>query len=362
VLSKSFSLDLIVVTLAFMLAPAILFADSSSTKERTVTKLAEGVYEIRHPDAPDGFPQSNTTVIIGERSVLVVDSCLLPSTARQDIAQIRQWTDKPVTFLLNTHWHFDHTLGNATYAAAFSNIQIIAQRETRKTIADFNPGAVTRYPERRERFKKYLETGKGFDGKPLSEADRKDYEESLAGLDGVLAEFKDAHQLPPNVSFDKELNIDLGGREVQLRFLGRGNTAGDAVVYLPQEKILLTGDLVDHPVPYFFGGFPVDQVKTLEALQQFDATIIVPGHGDVMHDFGYVRQELAMLQTVNRAIMAAINDGKNQEDDAVQAARAAIDVDGMKSQFVGTNSEDRLFFEQTFVGLLKASFYQQKAR
>ena len=59
-------------------------------------------------------------MIIGERAVLVVDSCcLLPSTARQDIEQIKQWTNKPVTYLVNTHWHFDHTMGNASYATAF---------------------------------------------------------------------------------------------------------------------------------------------------------------------------------------------------------------------------------------------------
>src|SRR4051812_41333359 len=73
--------------LFLLLVPA--FADSYVTHERTVTKLAEGVYEIRHPDAPDGFPQGNTTVIIGGRGVLVVDSCFFPASAREDIAQIR---------------------------------------------------------------------------------------------------------------------------------------------------------------------------------------------------------------------------------------------------------------------------------
>src|ERR671917_937494 len=67
-------------------------ADSVNTKERTVTQVAEGVYVIRHPDAPDGFPQGNTTVVVGDHEVLVVDSCYLPSNAREDIAQIRKWT------------------------------------------------------------------------------------------------------------------------------------------------------------------------------------------------------------------------------------------------------------------------------
>src|SRR5438132_1363160 len=77
-----------------------------------VTKLAEGVYAIEHKDVPGGFESGNTTVIIGERQVFVVDSCFLPSAARKDIAQIREWTDKPVSFVLNTHFHNDHNLGN----------------------------------------------------------------------------------------------------------------------------------------------------------------------------------------------------------------------------------------------------------
>ncbi|HYO92299.1 MAG TPA: MBL fold metallo-hydrolase, partial [Pyrinomonadaceae bacterium] len=91
-----------------VLSASQMFADSVVTRTRTVTRLAEGIYVIRHPDAPDTFPQGNTTVIIGEREVLVVDSCYLPSSAREDIAQIRQWTTKPVRYLLNTHWHYDH--------------------------------------------------------------------------------------------------------------------------------------------------------------------------------------------------------------------------------------------------------------
>src|SRR5882672_4298662 len=97
--------NILVTAVIVLLAQFVAFADSAETKERTVTKLAEGVYEIRHPDAPDTFPQGDTLVVIGEKTVLVVDSCLLPSSTRQDIEQIRKWTDKPVTYLVNTHWH-----------------------------------------------------------------------------------------------------------------------------------------------------------------------------------------------------------------------------------------------------------------
>jgi len=345
-----------------MLSSTVLsVADSTETKERKITKLADGVYEIRHPDAPDTFPQGNTTVIIGERSVLVVDSCLLPSTARQDIDQIRNWTDKPVTYLVNTHWHFDHTLGNATYAAAFPAIQIIAQAATQKTIADFNPGAVIRYPSRGERFKKVLDSGKNPDGTPLTDADRADYQRSLDGLGPVVAEFKNAVQLVPNVSFDRELNIDLGHRRVEIKHMGRGNTAGDTIVYLPKEKILVTGDLLDHPVPYMFGGFPVDFVNTLGLLLELDAPTIVPGHGDVLHDKSYMQQTKELMQAVNTEVEKEINDGKTLEE-VQEALPKSFDVKGWREKFAGTNQNDAGFFDQSFAGLIKASYNQIKAR
>ena len=127
-----------------LLASASLYAQT----DRKVTQLAAGVYEIQHQDAGDGFASGNTTVIIGDRQVFVVDSCFLPSAARQDIAQIRQWTDKPVAFVLNTHFHNDHNLGNRAYMDAFPALTIIAHAETKKDMDLFGPGPKSPSEER----------------------------------------------------------------------------------------------------------------------------------------------------------------------------------------------------------------------
>jgi glyoxylase-like metal-dependent hydrolase (beta-lactamase superfamily II) len=344
-----------------LLAASAMWADTTATKTRTVTRLGDGIYEIRHPDAPDTFPQSNTTVIIGDRSVLVVDSGLLPSTAREDIAQIRQWTGRPVTYLLNTHWHFDHTLGNASYAEAFPGIQIVSTRPTQKTVADYNPGVVARYPSRAERFKKILESGKNPDGRLLSEGDRKDYERSLAGLAPVVAEFKNAVQLPPNVVFDRELSIDLGNRPVEIRFLGRGNTAGDAIAYLPKEKILITGDLLVHPVPYLFGGFPVDHARTLRAMAELEAQTIVPGHGEILRDKSYLFQVVDLLEAVNAAMEREVNLSRTLEE-VQDSFPKTFDVKTWRAKFAGDSVENGEFFDSTFDGLIKASYTQINTR
>ncbi|HUD71010.1 MAG TPA: MBL fold metallo-hydrolase [Dongiaceae bacterium] len=340
---------------------APLGAAATRNKERTVVDLAEGVHVIRHPDAPDGFPQGNTLVVIGSRSVLVVDSCLLPSSARQDIEQIRRWTAKPVTFLVNTHWHFDHTLGNRTYAEAFPGLQIVAHAATRKVIADNNPGAMARYPARTERFRTILASGKNPDGTVITDGDRKDYEEAITGNAVVVKEFNTTTQTTPTIGFRDRLDIDLGGRAAEIRWLGLGNTAGDAVVYLPAEGILATGDLVVHPVPYLFGGFPVEFVATLRSLVGLGAKVIVPGHGVIQRDASYAALLIDLMETVNREVEKEINDGKTLEE-AQATVGGAVDVDGWRRRFAGEDKDDGDFFTSTFNALVKASYNQIKMR
>src|SRR5215468_6721866 len=139
---------------------------------RKVTKLADGIYAIEHPGhRQDGLFSGNTTVIIGARQVFVVDSAYLPSVTREDIAQIRQWTNKPVTFVLNTHFHNDHNLGNSLYVDAFPAVTIIAHSETKKSMDLFGPGSANREERTDIRLQKFLDDGKGPDGKPLSAED-----------------------------------------------------------------------------------------------------------------------------------------------------------------------------------------------
>src|SRR5262249_14502909 len=144
------------------------------------TKLADGVYAIEHADARVGFMSGNTTVIIGQRQVLVVDSGFLPSVAKEDIAQIRQWTDRPVAFLLNTHLHNDHNLGNEEYMNAFPLLTIIAHVETKKSMDMFGPGSASRERRGNEFMQEMLKTKK-VEGRDLAADEETE-------LKGIIAE------------------------------------------------------------------------------------------------------------------------------------------------------------------------------
>jgi cyclase len=335
--------------------------DSSKTLARSFEKIAEGVYTIRHKDAPDTFPQGNTTVIIGDREVLVVDSCYLPSAAREDIAQIKQWTNKSVRYLVNTHWHFDHTMGNGTYWEAFPGLAIIAHAETAKQIAGYNPGWFERFPKRGERLKAILEAGKDNNGKVLTEGDKKEYAEAIAGIAPVQEEFKTVVDRSPTLSFDSEMRIDLGNREVQIKHLGRGNTAGDAIVYLPKEKIIITGDLVVHPVPYMFGGYPSEFAKTLRRMDQFGYEIMVPGHGELLRaekGRNYTRLLIDLLETVtDRVSMEThrLGSGAANLPAVRESVQKNLDVKMWRQKFAGGVKAEEDAFDTTFAALITAA-------
>jgi len=331
---------------AIIFAAGVAGADSSVTTQRSVTKVAEGIYSIRHADAPDTNPQGNTTVIIGDRAVLVVDSGYLPSSATEDIAQIRRWTDRPVRYLLNTHWHPDHQRGNSVYADAFPDLTIVAHEQTAKLMASYDAANRARYPRLLQKMKETLQQ------KPDAELQK-----TVDGRTRVLAELERSRLQLPTLTFESELDLDLGNRSVEIRHTGVGDTRGDAWVWLPKEQVLVTGDVLVAPVPYFFAGYPEGLARTLRRLLELDAKAIVPGHGDVMHDTSYLRAVVEMIETivgqVNAAIVRIGSLSARLED-----VRPQIDVAEYRRRFAGDDPHNQEYFDESIEGLIKDAFYQ----
>jgi cyclase len=356
--------SLLLSMLVLSMAAGTVLADAVHTKERTVTQLAPGVYEIRHKDAPSGFPNGNTTVIIGDREVLVVDSCYLPSEARADIAQIRQWTDKPVRYLVNTHWHNDHVVGNSAYAEAFPSLTIIAHMETANMMKGFIAKSIERYPRATDAMKRSLESGIDKDGRPLTDAEKKDITNQLPGRALVAAELKNLVVHMPSLTFERELDLNLGNREVQMKYLGHGNTAGDAVVFLPKERLLITGDIVVHPVPYLCSGFPSEWAETLQRMIDLAPQTIVPGHGEVLHDTGYLIQVKQLLTTVvthvRKVFFVQGNDGGFE--DLQKSVRQTFDFEALRRQFDSGDKDNFAQSDAIPTCLVRTAYYEVAIR
>ena len=340
-----FAIALLVWSLLLAALSTAAGVDSLFVEERKVTELAPGVYTIRHADPFPGWVNGNTTVIIGEREVLVVDSCQFSYVAQEDIAQIRQWTSKPVRWLVNTHWHQDHNADNVQYAREFPGLAIVSHPATREMIETTSPyfksEVVSQAGTLREKLTKRLESGKTDDGQPLSEEKRKQAQQRLEQVERIVASLKDFELVLPTVTFERELRIDLGNREVRVMHLGRGNTAGDVVIYLPKEKILMSGDLLVSPVPFTFDGYPVEWIETLEKIDRLDADVIVPGHGEVMRDKTYLHLVMEMMKSV----VAQVHEKLRQDHDVpLDKVKKAVDLQPFVERFSGGDKNTAEFF------------------
>ena len=339
-------------------------ADSIFSKERVVTNLAEGVYTIRHIDPYPGWVHGNTTVIIGEREVFVVDSTQLFSSALEDIAQIRKWTEKPVRYVLNTHWHQDHNAGNKVYMDEFPGITIIAHLETKAMMDATSPGLSANMLKNgvslRAQLQKQLESGKLEDGTPLTDAQRLDATEKLAQAQQIIEQARKFVYQPPTLTFDRELNIDIGNREVQVKHLGRGNTGGDAIVYLPKEKILVTGDLLVRPVPFAFDGYPSEWIQTLQAMDLLDATIIVPGHGEVLHDKVFLHNVIDLMKSIVAQVREQL---RRNEDATLEEVQKAVDIKPFVAGLVGDDPRAARFLAYSMgSSFVEFAYHEAKQR
>jgi cyclase len=343
----------------FFLSISPLLAEPN---ERRVTKLADGVYAIEHKDLNDGNPSGNTTVIIGEREVFVVDSCSRPSSAAEDIAQIRQWTGKPVGYLLNTHFHNDHNNGNKTYLDAFPSLAIIAQEETKKDMDLIQPGNVERQPGEIAAMILTFKQGKDQSGRTLSEDEKKQVQELLPGLEQAEAEFKTLVYQSPTLTFTDKVDLDLGHREVQVMHLGRGNTSGDAIVYLPQEKIIVAGDLLVEPIPYTYDGYPAEWVHTLHRMGELDATSIGPGHGQIMHGKAYLYLVADLLQSAVDQVRARIRQTGFPGAHTLDEVKGSVNLTPFRQKFAGDDKDLQAQFDDMTRQLVKITFSEAAQR
>ena len=249
------------------------------------TEVGPDVYVLRYP-----VLDVNVSLIVGGEVAVVVDTLSTVDQATELASAVRAVTPLPLA-IVNTHHHFDHCFGNATIAALSPGASIWAHETAATTLRE--------------------------DGAKLQRA----WYEEYADRDPELASGLAAVTLcPPDRTVHTESIMDIGGRVIELRHLGRGHTEGDLVVAVPDAGVLLAGDLVEQGgPPSFEDSFPLDWPETLAALRQLDWTrTVVPGHGSTV-DLDYVRAQHDELTELAWLIREGHADGAAPEAVAAKA-------------------------------------------
>ena len=299
-----------------------LLAKAQSSYEYVVEKVIDDVYVLKPEVGDYRWVTSNVIVIINTEDVLVVDSGLLPEAATEAIKEIRKLTAMPVKFLLNTHWHGDHWQGNEVFLKEFPGLEIISteqgyqamQRNGLKWINSYYPKY---FQLMIEGYENDLKKGVTSDGKPLSKQVTHQMSIGIQDVKNDLASLKKIKPTLPTLTFTKELVFRRGGREFQFHYLGVGNTVGDAVLYLPKEKMLIPGDLIVYPSPYESGAFSKEWIQTSKALEQFELLYLIPGHGAVQKDSNYLIYINALFAEIAKQMNDAYLAGSVNTDEAI---------------------------------------------
>jgi cyclase len=317
--------------------------------EFRLEEVAPNIYAFVSNNTTHSCEDGNTTVIITDEGVVVVDA---PSTylSEKHLAEIRKLTNKPVVYLINTHFHADHVFGNHVYKDAYPGLHIIAQDYTKAASEHRNPYVLAHYQGRGgkavlESLRKQAETGIDLaTGKPLQGYDLIHAKIDYAACMPHLAAAERTHLVGPDMTYSESLTISLGGTVIKLMHF-EGHTMGDTVVYLPQHNILITGDLVIGPVPYGGDDATEQWIRSLETLMAMHASVIVPGHGEVEFDNGYMQIEHDLLNSLmTQADVAATRD------DISEQFKKTLDLSSFKAKIVGNDPDLDWAWRNLFIG------------
>ena len=321
------------VTALLILAAAVSTVNAGPF-EIDFTELSSGVWAGVRPDGPRFPVMGSTTFVISEDGVVVYDGGGMPIMAEHVIKKIRSLTDAPVTHVIISHWHGDHNFGIYRFAEEFPNVQFIAHRFTNTAMVGEKIRYIERYPDfiakNLPRFHEVLKTGKEEDGTVQSESDLMEYRRIIEDADEIDGEYNRAKVTTPNVVFDENLTIVSGKRTIELLQLGHGNTEGDIVMWLPEEKIVATGDIVVLPSPYAFNMPPRPWAATLKNINDLGYTTLVPGHGDIQRDTTYVDLLIESAISIADQRDSMLAKGLSKED-----VEAQLDFSAFEERFTG---------------------------
>jgi glyoxylase-like metal-dependent hydrolase (beta-lactamase superfamily II) len=228
------------------------------------------------------FFDQDIGAVVGEGAVLVIDTRTTYAQARELQDDLRALSPHPV-IVVNTHFHFDHTFGNALFRPAeiWGHVRCAVMLRS--------------------------------DGERMRRA--------VAGhMPDLAAELDEVEIVPPDRTVGDRGTIDVGGRPVHLRYLGRGHTDNDLVVLVPDASVAFAGDLIEQGAPPSFGdSFPLDWPETLRASLPLLEGAVVPGHGDVV-DRAFVETQMGEIAAADDVVRAAHAEGANAAEAASRIA------------------------------------------
>jgi glyoxylase-like metal-dependent hydrolase (beta-lactamase superfamily II) len=294
-----------------------------------IVKVSDGVYAAIAK--PTFRLNCNAAIIVQDDGVVVVDSESIPSAAREVITAIKRITDKPVKFLVITHFHGDHFQGAQAYLSEWPGVQVLSSDATRESIAKRGIPRMHRetldLPARIENLKADLQRASG-------EKEKAEVQKNLDQAEGYFSELKDVQGILPSLTVDRDVTLHSKSHTVQIMWLGLAHTDGDLFVYVPDAKVLVTGDALHSGTPTLTDASPYEWIRTLDAAELLDFATVIGGHGDVLHGKAMFEVWKQFLTDLMAGVANVAGSGGTQAGARQTLAPALIATYGQKFESI----------------------------
>lgn len=311
-----------------------------------VEELAPGVHLLSQGDTFHVQPRGNVAVIEQAAGFVLVDSGGSPAGAEEVIAFVKSRSAKPVTAIVLTHWHGDHVLGTSRLKQEWPRARVISTPPTRDMLASpdadqFMPGddgtANTAYMKTVREGVEFLEAASR--DQKLTAADRDGFARAAREYAQFEREMAPARRVRSIDVFEGRQTLPDDTRPIELMFLGRANTAGDAVAWLPRQRVVITGDVVVKPVPFGFNTYPKEWTDVLARINALDFAVLAPGHGTALRDTTYLDWLITALAQVRAEVGPFARTDKTAD-----AVSEAIDFTTARDRIAGADPWLRRWF------------------
>jgi glyoxylase-like metal-dependent hydrolase (beta-lactamase superfamily II) len=327
-------------------------AQAAQVFARETQPITGRAHLIYKPDATSPPFEGNVTVIEQTDGLVVVDAGGSPPSGEAVVAEIRKLSPKAVKVVVYTHYHGDHNLGAGAFRAAWPRCVIVSTAATRRNMTGepmaYVPGYAKAYSDMADAAAAQAANEK------LAPALRAGWARVAKAGPGMVAGYSGLSVYPADVTFTDRYDIPDAAAPVEVLFLGRGNTDGDAVVWAPRQRLLASGDLVVAPIPYAAQSYPGEWIATLKKLEALDFAYLVPGHGPVMRDRAYVEKVITALETVRAQVGPLARAGV-----PLAEVRKQVDLAGMKRSFAGDDAWRLFLIDAVFTNDLVANAWKE---
>ena len=273
----------------------------------TIEKVTDGVYAALA--RPAALINSNAAIFENANDLVVMDTHSKPSAAASLIAQIRkEITPKPVRYVVNSHFHWDHMQGNTAYRQSFPRADFVATTTTRQLM---DQEGLKRLKASLAELPKGIEQNRQNLAKAKTAQEKNFYQKLVAEQEAYQKEVTKLSLELPTITVDKTMIIHDKAHSLHFAFCGRAHTAGDVVIFCPEKRVVATGDMIHGFLPYMADGYPREWPKTIDVVGRFAFNHIVPGHGPVHHDRIRINHMRNYIEELTVKVAEGKRTGKN---------------------------------------------------